>query len=225
VAGDDNLTFLYTNHVVASGNNKHLYAYAPQTNVVTHLLDDAFVDVGNPPLAPLAYGGRLYFGGSDSAHGEQPWVSDGTVAGTHILVNLSNVVPVASNDSASTATDMPVSINVVANDSEAGGIIDPTSVQIVSQPLHGNVSVTQSGSITYAPAAGFIGTDSFTYSVKDTQGVISNVATVAVTVTAPAPSPSGGGGGGALTLLDVLALGSLAMMRRRWLDARTARTR
>jgi ELWxxDGT repeat protein len=218
VVGDDNLTFIYTYHYdTASGNRKHLYAYAPQTNVVTHLLDNRFTDTGEPPLA---YGGRLYFGGSDSVHGDQPWLSDGTVAGTHILVNLSNVAPVAGNDSASSENDMPVSINVVANDSEAGGgIIDPTSVQVASQPMHGSVSVTSSGSILYTPMAAFSGTDSFTYSVKDTQGAISNVATVTVTVTA-----SSGGGGGAVTILDLLALGSLALMRRLW-PIRAAQTR
>ena len=33
-------------------------------------------------------GGRLYFAGEDPDHGEEPWVSDGTAAGTHRLFDL-----------------------------------------------------------------------------------------------------------------------------------------
>lgn len=215
VAGDDTQAFIYTYHLDASsGNTKHLYAYSPRSNALTHLQDNALVDGGEPMLV---YGGQLYFRGSDPVHSDNPWVSDGTVAGTHILVNLSNVAPMAGNDSASSENDAPVTIDVLANDSESGGTIDTTSVQIVSQPAHGSVSLTNSGSLAYTPMSGFAGSDSFTYTVKDVQGALSNVATVTVTVTAPAASSSGshgGGGGGAATLLDLLALGGFVLIRR-----------
>jgi ELWxxDGT repeat protein len=212
VAGDDTLAFIYTYHLDASGNLKHLYAYSPQSNTVTHLLDAPLIYGGQPILA---YMGQLYFTGSDPVHADNPWVSDGTVVGTHILVNLSNVTPMAGDDSASSQSDAAVTINVLANDSESGGTIDTASVQIVSEPAHGSVSVTASGSIAYTPVSGFAGSDSFTYSVKDLQGAMSNVATVSVSVTAAAaPSSSKGGGGGAATLLDLLALGGLWLLRR-----------
>jgi ELWxxDGT repeat protein len=212
MAGDDTLTFLYTYHLDASGNTKHLYAYSPQSNALTDLLDAQLLDGGEPMLA---HNGQLYFRGSDPVHSDNPWVSDGTVSGTHILVNLSNVAPIAGNDSASSENDAPVTIDVLANDSESGGTIDTTSVQFVSKPAHGSVSVTDSGSIVYTPVAGFAGSDSFTYTVKDLQGALSNVATVTATVTAAAPSSGGqGGGGGATTLLDLIALGCFALMRR-----------
>jgi ELWxxDGT repeat protein len=212
VAGDDSLAFIYTYHLDASGNLKHLYAYSPQSNAVTHLLDAPLIYGGQPILA---YMGQLYFTGGDPVHADNPWVSDGTLVGTHILVNLSNVTPVAGNDSASSQNDAAVTIDVLANDSESGGTVDTTSVQIVSKPAHGSVSVTAPGSVVYTPVAGFAGSDSFTYSVKDLQGALSNVATVTVSVTAAAaPSGSqGGGGGGAATLLDILALGGLALLR------------
>jgi len=92
-------------------------------------------------------------------------------------------------------------------------------VQIVSKPTHGDVSITSSGSVVYTPASGFAGSDSFTYTVKDVQGALSNVATVSVTVTAAASSSSGSGGGGAVTLLDLLALVGFALIRRiRFMD-------
>jgi hypothetical protein len=170
---------------------------------------------------PLAFGGRLFFRGSDPTNGEQPWVSDGTVAGTHILlINGANVTPVAANDSASSANDAAVTIEVIANDTDSAGSIDPTSVQIASQPGHGTVLTTPTGSVVYTPTAGYSGSDSFTYTVKDHQGAASNIATVTITVTAAAPPPSsggsgGGGGGGSTTVLDLLALAGFFIVSAR----------
>ena len=155
--------------------------------------------------------------GSDATNGVQPWVSDGTAAGTHILMmnGAAKAAPVAANDTATSTDDAEVTINVIANDTDSDGTIDPTSVQIVSQPGHGTTSTTSTGSVVYTPAAGYSGSDSFTYTVKDNQGAVSNVATVTLTVTAAAqPPPSGGtssksSGGGSVTLLDLLALCSI----------------
>jgi trimeric autotransporter adhesin len=215
VAGDDTLTFIYVQ--ASSVGPKHLYAYAPQTNVATHLADASLIDANEQPLVS---GGILFFMGSDATNGVQPWVSDGTAAGTHILMtNGANLAPVAANDAATSTDDAAVTINVTANDTDSGGTIDPTSVQIVSQPAHGTTSTTSTGSVVYTPTAGYAGSDSFTYTVKDNQGAVSNVATVTLTVTAAAqPPPSsggsggssgGGGGGGSLTLLDLLALSGI----------------
>lgn len=212
VAGDDTLAFLYIYHLDASGNTKHLYAYSPQSNSLTHLQDNDLADVSGEPM--LTYAGRLYFRGGDPVHSDNPWVSDGTVAGTHILVNLSNVAPIAGNVSASSDGDAAVTIDVLTSDSESGGTIDTASVQIVTNPTHGHVSITSSGSVVYTPASGFVGSDSFTYSVKDVQGALSNVATVSVTVNAATSSSGRSGGGGAVTLLELLALAGFALMRR-----------
>ena len=38
---------------------------------------------------------------------------------------------------------------------------------IASQPAHGKVTVNSDGSFTYTPSAAFTGTDSFTYTVKN----------------------------------------------------------
>ena len=120
VAGDDNLTFIYAYHPDSgAGSTKHLYAYLPQTNVASHLLDSTLLDMGEPPLA---FAGRLYFKGSDPVNADQPWVSDGTVAGTHILLmGAANIPPLAGNDSASSANDASVTINVLANDIDSDG--------------------------------------------------------------------------------------------------------
>ena len=96
--------------------------------------------------------------------------------------------PVAVDDSASTPRDTSVSINVVSNDSDVDGDLDPSSVRITRHPYRGAVTCS-GGTCVYTPAAGFFGTDTFEYRVCDLAGACST-ATVTVTVT-----PDGGGGG------------------------------
>jgi regulation of enolase protein 1 (concanavalin A-like superfamily) len=103
-----------------------------------------------------------------------------------------NEAPVAVNDVVSTAVGVPVSANVLANDSDADGSLVPSSVAVVDQPANGSVSVDPaSGAVTYAPDAGFVGADAFTYTVDDDDGATSNTATVSVSVD-DEPPPSGG---------------------------------
>ena len=90
--------------------------------------------------------------------------------------------PVANNDTAATAIDTPVVINVVANDTAPDGNLDPQSVAIATNPASGGLVNHFDGTVTYTPSAGFFGTDAFAYTVKDGQGAASNVATVTVTV-------------------------------------------
>ena len=96
-----------------------------------------------------------------------------------------NGPPVAEDDSFSTAEDTVVVIDVLANDTDLDGTIDPTSVAIVSDPTNGSLSVDAvTGLVTYTPNADYNGPDSFTYTVADNDGTTSNTATVSLTVTA-----------------------------------------
>jgi len=100
------------------------------------------------------------------------------------IICSSNQPPVAVNDTASTPEDTPVIINVTANDYDPDGTIDPTTVTTVDDPSNGNISVNPTtGEVTYTPDLNFNGGDTFTYTVKDNDGVTSNVATVTITVT------------------------------------------
>lgn len=88
--------------------------------------------------------------------------------------------PIAGNDSATTNSGTAVTIDVLANDSDPNG--DPLTINSFNQGTNG--SVTQVGNnLVYTPAAGFSGTDSFTYVVTDPAGN-TVTATVNVTVTA-----------------------------------------
>jgi parallel beta-helix repeat protein len=107
-----------------------------------------------------------------------------------------NSAPVAVNDTADTAADVPVTIDVIANDSDADG--DPLQVEnFNAASAHGgSVAASDGDHLTYAPAADFIGTDTFTYTATDGQ-IGSNTAVVTITVAAPAPNQSTGDAGGA----------------------------
>ena len=97
--------------------------------------------------------------------------------------------PVAVTDTASTNQNTLVAINILANDTTAAGLfLNPASV-IPTAPAHGTISVNPStGVVTYTPTAGYSGADSFTYTVKDNLGVISNIATVNITVITLGPT-------------------------------------
>jgi hypothetical protein len=99
-------------------------------------------------------------------------------------------------------------IAVLGNDTSSGGTLDPASVKIVVAPTNGTATV--GGQVTYTPAKGYTGLDTFQYSVQDNLGTTSNVATVSVNVTAP-PSK---GGGGSLSWLGILALAGMTLWSR-----------
>jgi len=90
----------------------------------------------------------------------------------------------AVNDAASTAAGTPVTINVLVNDTGTG-----LSIFQTSPPAHGSATIS-GGAITYTPSAGFAGTDSFSYTIRDSFGQSAS-ATVTVTVTAVPINPPG----------------------------------
>jgi outer membrane protein OmpA-like peptidoglycan-associated protein len=98
-------------------------------------------------------------------------------------------VPVAVDDAATVlpdSTDNP--IDVLANDSDADG--DPLTITAVSAPSHGTAAVA-GANVDYTPATGYLGEDSFTYTISDGRGG-SATATVRVTVGSPNHPPVAG---------------------------------
>jgi hypothetical protein len=94
-----------------------------------------------------------------------------------------NKPPVAVDDAPVTDEDTPVAIDVIANDTDADGAIDPQTVTIIEPVDHGTTTVNATtGVVNYTPNLNFFGTDAFAYTVKDNSGAVSNIATVTVTV-------------------------------------------
>ena len=79
-----------------------------------------------------------------------------------------------------TIAEVATAIPVFGNDVDADG--DNFVLSSSTTPSNGTVFWGATGVATYTPAAGFVGSDSFTYSVVDEHGAISNTATVSVTV-------------------------------------------
>ncbi len=128
----------------------------------------------------LTYSPAANFQGTDSF---TYLVSDGSlnsnVATVSVTVTRSNVVPVASNDSATIDEDTTATLNVLSNDSDADN--DPLTISIASWPAHATAVLNANGTITITPQANFSGSDSFTYRVSDGLA-LSNVATVSLTI-------------------------------------------
>ena len=100
-----------------------------------------------------------------------------------VTVNDGNDPPVANDDSATTDEDTPVTIDILDNDTDIDGTIDPTSVTEVSGPSNGSIAIDPvTGDVTYTPDPNFNGTDTFTYQVCDDDGNCDIAATVTVTV-------------------------------------------
>ncbi|PQO34778.1 tandem-95 repeat protein [Bremerella cremea] len=106
---------------------------------------------------------------------------DSNVATVEITVSEVNDPPIAVDDRATTTVNNAVVINVLDNDTDANG--DPLQVSQTTQPSNGTVSVNRDGSVTYSPATGFSGNDSFSYTINDGKGG-SDIATVSVVVEA-----------------------------------------
>ena len=66
-------------------------------------------------------------------------VGEATTNGEYFLGT--NFLPVAQNDSPSTAEDTAVAINVLTNDSDVDGTLNPATVTIVSGPANGSATV------------------------------------------------------------------------------------
>ena len=97
----------------------------------------------------------------------------------NITVTNVNDPPVAVADNATTLENTPVTIDVLNNDFDVDG--DILTVVSVTQGTNGSV-INNGGNVTYSPAIGFNGTDSFNYTVSDGNGG-TDTATVTVNIT------------------------------------------
>ncbi|TMQ22937.1 MAG: tandem-95 repeat protein, partial [Deltaproteobacteria bacterium] len=80
---------------------------------------------------------------------------------------------------ASTDEDSPVTVDVVANDSDVDG--DALAIASITQPAHGSAAIADGHHVTYTPAADYNGPDAFRYTISDGNGGQAS-ATVAITV-------------------------------------------
>ena len=92
-----------------------------------------------------------------------------------------NETPSARNDQVVVAQDSSVTIDVVANDSDPDGKELLLTIDSYTQGSNGQVFTIDGRRLDYRPNAGFTGTDTFTYTIRDYGGLTAS-ATVTVTV-------------------------------------------
>lgn len=110
--------------------------------------------------------------GNELVWGEEPTPECGAETG-------SNCAPSAEDVSVTTAYQTSVDIALSATDID-GSIASYNP----SSPTNGTLTGSSS-SIVYTPNDGFFGADSFTYTVTDNQGAVSNTASVTISVAEP----------------------------------------
>lgn len=139
-------------------------------------------------LAGQRYTIRIeYYEHQGSAVAQLSWYSareyTGPVPATQLYPR-SNSAPVAADDGVATAFGTPVTIPVVANDSDPDG--DAMQVTAVGEATYGVSAPVAGGlSVRYTPKVGFTGTDVFYYVVSDGLGGTA-LGWVTVTVQSPA---------------------------------------
>ncbi|MCX6667874.1 MAG: tandem-95 repeat protein [Euryarchaeota archaeon] len=193
VANDD---YAKTN----SGTQVVIDVLANDTDVDSKI-DNATVTIGigpqhgviigppNPVTGKVTYEPTSGFNGMDKFTYTVKDVEGSTSNIAKVEIAVGNVPPVAVDDAAITDQNSPVEIPVLLNDYDPDGKINPKTVAIKEQPLHGDITTIDSktGNVTYEPDEGYKGEDIFTYTVNDNQGATSNEAIVKIIIKAPEP--------------------------------------
>jgi hypothetical protein len=113
---------------------------------------------------------------------------NGTVSNqATVTITISVTPPTAQSDTATVNNGGSVSIDVAANDFAQSGHLDLASVTIVQNPAHGTATPNADGTVTYVHDGSATTSDSFQYTIKDSNGNVSNPGTVAIAIT-PAPA-------------------------------------
>lgn len=95
-----------------------------------------------------------------------------------LAYGVTNHAPELGNDAVTTTVNVPVNVNVLANDVDPDG--DVIAIASFTQGAHGAVAAGSAGVLSYTPSANHFGPDTFSYTVADGRG---GVATANVTVT------------------------------------------
>jgi uncharacterized delta-60 repeat protein len=135
--------------------------------------------------------------------------TDGSEAAFIADLPLTNRAPVAGGDHTATTEDAAITIDVVANDTDADA--DTLAVVALTMPAHGVAAITGARTVRYTPAPGYAGPDAFSYVVDDGHGG-SDTGAVTVSVAALNDAPAAVGDSYTTpedTLLNVIAPGVL----------------
>ncbi|KDM92850.1 Ig-like domain-containing protein [Photobacterium galatheae] len=185
VVADDTATLLEdTPHTVNVLGNDQDIDGTIQANTLAIVTQPVQGSVVVESSGAVVYTPALNFSGEDQftyrVNDDQGATSN--IATVTMTVQAVNDAPVANNDQSTTQEDTAVDISVIANDSDLDGTLDLNSIQVQTPPQFGQLLDLGNGSLRYTPDANQSGDDSFTYTIDDNEGSVSNTATVSVTV-------------------------------------------
>jgi len=111
---------------------------------------------------------------------------DDLIAVLQLAIVPANLLPIANDDLTTTQKNVAVSVPVLVNDGDPEN--DPLTILSHTTPSNGTAVLnTTSNEILYTPSIGFVGTDTFNYTISDrgfeTEGVGTANATVTIAVT------------------------------------------
>jgi hypothetical protein len=122
-------------------------------------------------------------GGTEFCYTGQNLGTDSILASAGVISDSAQVTwtdeegPVANDDTATTDEDMPITLDVLANDRDPDGA--PLTVSQVGAPANG-IASTDGGTVIYTPTLNFYGTEVFNYTVSD--GALTDTAAITVVV-------------------------------------------
>ena len=152
------------------------------------------------PYDPAAVNGRLALASYDASAGwvelaglaisPQRAIVSAQLPEPAVVALLENRPPVAAPESAETAADVPLTLDVLANDTDPDGDQIAVFERTTTSAAGGSVTCTPTGSCTYTPPADFSGEDTFTYGLGDlrSQAWTGNTTEGTVTVLVRGPS-------------------------------------
>ncbi|WP_265503690.1 Ig-like domain-containing protein, partial [Providencia heimbachae] len=109
---------------------------------------------------------------------------NGNVSNEATVTIIIDAAPIASDDNGKTKQGVPVTIDVLTNDTDLDNDIDPSTATILTNGSKGTATFDANGKLVYTPNPGVVGTDTITYQVLDKNGNVSNEATVTITIDA-----------------------------------------
>lgn len=195
-----------TNNAAPVANNDTAITYVDTPVVIDELLNDTDTDPGatitsiqivTPPMhgtAVIQSDKKILYTPAPGYTGDDyivyrifdDWNQTSNNALIAITVRTPNTAPVANNDSyigqKNTVLNVASNIGLFGNDSDdVSFTLDSFDAASVNG---GAVVVNADGSFSYTPATGYVGFDTFTYTIKDTPG-LTDTATVTIEVRDP----------------------------------------
>jgi hypothetical protein len=185
---------------VVAGEGEHLAVLANDSDPDGEL-DQSGIEIISSPqhgTAVVSSEGTVVYRAEATYRGEDMFVyrvkdNEGAYsneANVTLSVTLPNEAPVALNDTFSVWTGVARMLDILANDTDRDGTLDKGSVEILTPPAYGSVTVDDvTGMVEYRSQNGYAGEDVFRYRVKDDNGTFSNVAVVYLYIQDPNLAP------------------------------------